>query len=135
MMKRISRFLIIVSVGLFLISSSCDKEKNYPKDSILGAWLCQEDGGVYGYRQYNVSIDYQGVDSTMIVIYNFYNLGFNVETYATVQDTLITLFYTNTTDGFTGTGHIERDYSAIYWNFSYFGQVDDPNVVSVFLRP
>ncbi len=134
-MKKLSHSLIILSFGLFMISSSCDKENNYPKDSILGSWLCQEDGGVYGYRQYNVSIDYQGVDSTMIVIYNFYNLGFNVETYATIQDTLITLFYTNTTDGFSGTGHIKRDFSSIYWRFSYFGQINDPDVVAAYFRP
>jgi hypothetical protein len=94
-----------------------------------------EEGALYGYRQYNASIDYLGNDSTFITIFNFYNLGFNIETYATVSDTLITIYGTNSIDDFSGTGHIERDFSAIYWRFSYFGSsATDPQVESVFRR-
>lgn len=126
---------IIAIIAFTFLLSSCDKDKNYPKDSILGTWRCVEQGSVTNYRQYNVSIDYQGTDSSMITIYNLYNLGFQVETYGSVQDTIITIIGTNTMDDFSGTGHIERDYSAIHWQYSYFGQTTDPQIEATFFRP
>jgi hypothetical protein len=132
-MKIPTRIILIAIATAFLLKS-CDKP-SYPEDSILGTWRCFEEGSVSGYRQYNVSIDYEGTDSTMIKILNFYNLGFQVETYATVSDTLIEFIGTNTFDDFSGTGHIERDFSAIYWRFSYSGYSgSDPQVEAAFRR-
>ena len=134
-MKTKIRTLTLAILSLILIATSCDKEKNYPKDSILGTWRSLEQSSVHGYRQYNVSIDYHGSDSTQIILYNFYNLGYQLETYASIQDTIITLLGTNTFDDFSGTGHIERDFSAIFWEFSYFGQTSDPMVEASYFRP
>lgn len=134
-MKTVTRCFLLVSFGLLLGSSSCDKKPHYPENSILGTWLCQEQGNLYNFRQYNVSVDYYGSDSSMIVIYNFYKLGFNVETYATLQDTVITILSTSTQNTISGTGHVKRDFSAIYWYFNYYGQVDDYDIEAVFLRP
>jgi len=130
------------SLGIFLVtlllfaSASCDKQEDYPENSILGTWRCLEEVSMYGSRQYNIGIDYQSEDSTTIVMYNFYNLGFNVETYATVQDTLITIIGTDSFDAnITGTGHVKRDFSAIFWEFAYSGNSYDPQVEAVFFRP
>lgn len=132
-MKRI--LLALVVLVLVPIFNSCDKNKSYPKDSILGTWRCLEQSSVQGYRQYNVSIDYQGTDSSLITIFNFYNLGYQIETYGSIQDTIITLIGTNSFDDFSGTGHIERDFSAIYWQFTYFGESTDPQVEASYFRP
>lgn len=134
-MKRKIRTLTLSILSLVLITASCDKNKSYPKDSILGTWRSFEQSSIYGYRQYNVSIDYHGRDSTQIIIYNFHNLGFQLETYASIRDTIITLLGTNTFDDFSGTGHIERDFSAIFWEFSYFGQTSDQMVEASYFRP
>ncbi len=132
-MQRL-KYIALICMALLLNASSC-KKFNHPENSILGTWRCFEQGSLHGYRQYNVSIDYQGNDSTMIIIYNLYNLGFQVETYATVQDTIITLIGTNSLDDFSGTGHIARDLSAIYWQYSYFGNTSDPLIEAAFFRP
>lgn len=135
-MKRKIKTLTLAILSLIFIAASCDKEKNYPKDSILGTWRSFEQSSIHGYRQYNVSIDYYGSDSTQIIIYNFYNLGYQLETYASIQDTIITLLGTNTFDDFSGTGHIKRDFSAIFWEFSYFGNAgSDLNIEAFFRRP
>jgi hypothetical protein len=122
---------------LLIVLASCDKEHNYPEDSIIGTWRCQEVGSVYNARQYNVNIDFTGQDSSMITIYNFYNLGFGVETYALVEDTIITFLGTDSFEHFFSGmgGRIERDFSAIYWEFSYSGTHEDPLVEAVYRRP
>lgn len=127
--------IALLAIALAFTLKACDKP-SYPENSILGAWQCFEEGSESGYRQYNVSIDYQGTDTTMITIFNLYNLGFQTETYATVSDTLIQIIGTNSFEyDFTGTGHIERDYSAIYWRFSYSGiSGSDPQVEAAFRR-
>jgi len=122
----------LIAISLLLLLASCKDKPSYPKNSILGAWMCFEYNTS---RQYNVSIDYFGPDSLTIQLYNFYNTGFGNETYATISDTLITLFGTNTYDTFNGTGHIERDFSAIYWTFSYSGSsASNPQVEAIFRR-
>lgn len=132
-MKSATR-IALLAIAIAFTLKACDKP-SYPENSILGTWRCFEEGSVSGYRQYNVSLDYNGTDSTMIKIYNFYNLGFEVETFATVSDTLIELIGTNTYNDFSGTGHIERDFSAIYWRFSYSGiSGSDPQVEAAFRR-
>ncbi len=132
-MKKFGLILLLLAFGL----SSCKKDKNYPKDSILGTWRCFEQGSMYGYRQYNVDIDLHGSDSSIVRIFNFYNLGYDFEVIATISDTLITIFETNNLlYSFAGSGSIERDFSAIYWRYSYLGDTSpDFDVEALFRRP
>jgi len=131
-------YLILIALLVFALSS-CDRENNYPKNSVLGSWRCTEEGSTHGYRQYSVDIVLQGADSSQIKLLNFYNLGYSLddEVYATIQDTVIIIMGTGSfVHDFSGTGHFERDYSAIYWEFSYFGQTaSDPQVEALFRRP
>lgn len=123
--------LHLIILGLLMLLGSCEKP-SYPENSILGAWMSFE---YNTNRQYNVSIDYFGTDSSTIQLINFHNLGFGTETYATISDTLITLIGTNSFDSFSGTGHVERDFSAIYWKYSYSGSsFSDPQVDALFRR-
>lgn len=121
------KYIALVCLALIFIASSCEKF-NHPKNSILGTWRCFETVG--GSRQYNVYIEYQGNDSTFIILYNFHNIGHENQTYASVQDTIITLFSEN----FSGTGHIQRDFSAIYWQYSFFGGSTN-FIEAAFFRP
>jgi hypothetical protein len=128
-------FVVLAFVFILSFNSCCDTP-SYPSNSILGTWQCLEEGALNGYRQYTVSISYQRPDTTTLIIYNFYNLGLGIRTYATVSDTLITLVGTDSYEDFTGTGHIERDFSAIYWEFSYYGFSSvDQQVEAVYRRP
>jgi len=126
------RLIIILAITLVLLPS-CTKKKTYPDNSIYGTWLCIEESGNLGYRQYTVSISFENNDSSLIRIFNFYNL--DEEIYATVEDTLITLINVSFSYNFEGTGHIERDYSAIYWQYSYYGDTSNPYIEAVYQRP
>ena len=128
------RFLnLFIFFILVTLLPSCGKKPSYPENSILGGWMCFE--AEPNYRNYPVSIDYINDDSSAIVIYNFYNLGFETETFATMVDTLITISGTSGFNDFTGTGHVERDFSAIHWQFSYFGTTSStPQVEAVYRR-
>lgn len=129
---------MLIIIGSLFLGASCDKTNNYPKNSVIGPWRCIEQGAYYNFRQYNVAIELQAKDSSEIVILNLYNAGFDVETFATINDTIITLWDSNYPGihDFTGLGYIERDFSAIYWEFSYNGpSVYDPLVEAKFVRP
>lgn len=123
-------FILFILVALL---PSCGKKPNYPENSILGGWMCFE--AEPNYRNYPVSIDYFNDDSSTIVIYNFYNLGFETETFVSVVDTLLVISGTSGFNDFTGTGHVMRDFSAIYWQFSYFGPASStPQVEAKYRR-
>ncbi len=133
--KRLTA-LSLVFIFFLMVGASCDKPNNYPKNSVLGPWRCTEESSYHNFRKYNVSIELQGYDSTEIIILNLYNLGYDVETYATIKDTVITIQHTNQMmHDIAGIGHIKRDFSAIVWQFSYMGNHADPVVDALFTRP
>ena len=114
---------------LFAFLLSCDKDTDYPKDSIYGPWQCFQDDL---FRPYDVSISSLNADDeTLIIIRNFHNLGFHVETFATVSDTIIEIVYVEPYHDIHGTGYVKRDFTAIQWEYFHSGI----NYYSVFLRP
>jgi len=118
---KASNSLSAIIVLVTLLTASCTKDQNYPTDSVRGPWFCVEEGAGTSYRQYNVNISYESFDETQIILYNFHNLGIASETYATIQDTVITIFFNSSFQDISGTGHIKRDYTAIYWEYNYNG--------------
>jgi hypothetical protein len=126
------KIIMVLMIPLIMLSS-CTKKKTYPDNSIYGTWVCIEESANLGYRQYTVSISFENNDSSLIRIFNFYNL--DAEVYGLVEDTLITLLNTDINHSFEGTGHIERDFSAIYWQYSYYGDTSNPFIEAVYQRP
>ena len=137
MNKRVY-ILSLILVSLLLMAASCKKENSYTKNSIEGTWRCFENIGINSPRDYNVQINYYNPDDyAEITLLNLYNLGYEFEVWATVEDTTITINYTNSLNNdITGIGHFTRDYSVIYWELSYFGNAgSDPNIEAFFRRP
>lgn len=116
--------LVLLFIPILLVSiSCCKKDYQYPTDSLLGPWRCVDQIGLnYNFIPYQASIELNDIDSTQLIIINFHNLGYHVETYAMVKDTVITLIDTNFMDDIIGTGHFTRDFRNIYWEYFYQGQ-------------
>lgn len=119
-MKSQLKFILLL-FSVLLVVVSCDKFTG-DTDSISGAWRCNDDIGSSGSRQYSVSIYRagEGLDSTYFVINNFHNLGYEVDTYVQLIDTVITIRDFNGI-GVSGGGFVSKDLKRIVWNYSISG--------------
>ena len=126
-MKRVAKYIILIIITL--ANYSC--ETNGVGESITGAWICREESNITNIHQFNVNIDYASdIDTTLFIIYNFHNQGFEVETYARLRDTVLTLLQTNTMSNVAGTGYVSKDFRSINWEYS----VDNEYVSAYFYR-
>lgn len=113
-----ARFRFFYLVLLFVAFSfvACDKENDYPTDSIVGPWQLVEQWPP-AQVPYVITIETEGaVGSDNYTIYNFDNQGsvnpFGVK--VVMMDTVL-----NFVDGmYSGEGAVKRDYSAIYWTYA-----------------
>lgn len=119
-------------IGLALISvliSSCEDPLNTSSDSEIaqqleGQWKCDETSTYYkssGFkgtdRIYYVNIFQNGIDSTIVQIENFYELGTNVVARAEVSGNNIILKNETLDGGFSvrGSGTISSNLRTITW--------------------
>lgn len=136
-MKLQAKGLTTIIAVLFavILLHSCIKDSSYPENSILGTWRCQENSGIHGYRQYNVNIDRDVNDTTQYTIFNLYNSGFDLETYAQLSDSTLTILTTNSIEiSISGTGVVHPNYKGIRWEYNYSGAGID-YVEAEFYRP
>lgn len=114
--------LSLIVLVLITAISSCEKITG-DDDSIAGGWNCREENDVNNIRQYSVLIDRAGAgfDTTYYVIYNFHNLGQDVETYVQLQGSTLTI--RSMTEGYSvsGTGYVSNDLKSIDWNYNISG--------------
>ncbi|UCG26743.1 MAG: hypothetical protein JSV24_07110 [Bacteroidales bacterium] len=129
----------IYLTGLFLFIMfliSCETLEELEYDSIFDTWLCEENSEVFGNSTYYVDISEHSSDSTVIIIDNFYNLGYGIEVTAQKSGLSLTI-PSQVADGntITGNGYISANYRTI--NFSYTvndgsGELD--HVTAVYTR-
>lgn len=129
--------IYVTAVFILLLLQSCFKDPAYPKNSIVGTWRSYEQGAVFGYRQFNVNIERDRIDTMRYTIYNFYNKGFDLETYSQLNDTTLTIIGTNSFGvNFSGVGRIHPKYKAISWEYSYTGEgTPDYYIEAAYYRP
>lgn len=120
-MKHLIKYSSFLTVLITLLTSSCEKFSG-DNEGITGSWRCRDESGSGGFRQYTVTIDRTDLDTTMFKVYNFHNLGFEIETYFRLKDTVATII--GTMDGsysITGKGYVKKNYSSIRWEYSVSG--------------
>jgi len=134
-MQRIG-FLLTVLLALLALYG-CFKNPQFSDKDITGPWRCHEQSVRQPYRIYNVSIDRDRIDTTRYTIFNMYNTGFQLEVYATLNDTVLTILGTNSFDiHISGTGRIHPKNSAISWVYNYSsGSLVDYHVEAIYYRP
>jgi len=113
---------VFILFALVIAISSCEKMSG-DDDSIAGGWSCREESDVNNIRQYSVLIDRAGAgfDTTYYVIYNFHNLGQDVETYVQLQGSTLTIRFMTEGYSASGTGYIGDDLKSIDWNYNISG--------------
>ena len=131
-MKNWSKYLFLFSV--LVMFTSCETDN--VGDSIVGTWRCNEESSTVPYRQYSVNIDrYSDIDTTLFVIYNFHNLGIEVETYIRLNDTIVSFVGTNNYYNVSGKGAVTKDLRYIEWEYSISGSnVNDNYVRALYFR-
>ena len=115
---KLGFILLILAIAI----SSCEKTTG-DDDTIAGGWSCREESNVNDIRQYSVLIDRAGAgfDTSYYVIYNFHNLGQDVETYAQLQGSTLTIRFMTEGYSATGTGYVSDDLKSIDWNYNISG--------------
>ncbi len=100
-----------------------------------GTWHCREYSSIRDYRQYTVMVERGVSDTTLLTIYNFYDLGFDFETYVRLRDTVLTIIGTSAPNSITGTGYLNRKSFTINWEYSVTGaQLSDYNVEAQYYK-
>ncbi len=117
-MRNRTKYFILLMVLLTITVVSCEKFSGN-NDSIAGLWRCEE---LSSPRRYSVTISRSDFDTTYFVIYNFHNLGQEIETYVQLKDSTITFLNLNTGNySFSGKGIAHNNYSIIDWDYSISG--------------
>ena len=117
----------ILSVILLVTSCEFGEEidpdnSGDPRDNIVDTWRSTEISAIYGKSSYLVDISKEPLDSTEIVLSNFYNLGIDTEVKGTLNGYRIHIPVQEVNGNqLSGEGTIAGDFSAI--DFVY--EVDD----------
>ena len=125
--KLLKNLTGILSVMLLVTSCEFGEEidpdnSDDPRDNIVDTWRSTEISAIYGKSSYLVDISKEPLDSTKVVLSNFYNLGVDTEVKGTLDGYKINI-YVHVVNGneISGEGTIAGDLSAI--DFVY--EVDD----------
>ena len=112
-------------LSVMLLVTSCDfgedidpDNSDDPRDNIVDTWRSTEISAIYGKSSYLVDIAKEPLDSTEVVLSNFYNLGIDTEVKGTLNGYKIYIS-TQVVNGneISGEGTIAGDFSVI--NFEY----------------
>jgi len=125
--KLIKNLAGILSVILLVTSCEFGEEidpdnSGDPRDNIVDTWRSTEISAIYGQSSFYVDIAKEPLDSTKVVLSNFYNLGVDTEVKGTLDGYKINI-YVQVVNGneISGEGTIAGDLSTI--DFVY--EVDD----------
>ena len=125
--KLIKNLAGILSVILLVTSCEFGEEidpdnSGDPRDNIVDTWRSTELSAIYGKSSYLVDISKEPLDSTKVVLSNFYNLGVDTEVKGTLDGYKINIYVQVVNENeISGEGTIAGDFSAI--DFVY--EVDD----------
>ncbi|MBN1987972.1 MAG: hypothetical protein JW783_01070 [Bacteroidales bacterium] len=115
---KLYKMLGLVALFVVFTAMSCNKNDDYPTDSIEGPWqLVYQESGAPSAAPYIITIDADGgAGSDTYSIYNFDNSGSvnPLGVQVLKSDTVLTII----SPGYSGNGAVERNYSAIYWSYT-----------------
>ena len=107
-MKRIVFNIIWISLFAFVFSCDVLDTNEDPNGyNLEGTWKCDETSSTYKstMNYYNIYIEPNPSDSLKIYIYNFYQLGNDIEVNASISGHNLTIRTQSVGDGFTVSGN------------------------------
>ena len=130
-------------LSVMLLVTSCDfgedidpDNSDDPRDNIVDTWRSTEISAIFGKSSYLVDIAKEPLDSTEVVLSNFYNLGIDTEVKGTLNGYKIYISVQVVNGNkISGEGTIAGDFSVI--NFEYDvedGSGEEDNVSAEFHR-
>jgi len=130
-------------IGISLLLVSCEPDNGLDdddpngssRDKIINTWNVQENSKLYNNSNYQVNILKRAGNETQVEIENFYQLGFNLKTIATVNGLNIVIPQ-QTISGqlIQGSGTINFNFSRININFTANDGSGDIDTVSVVMN-
>lgn len=139
-MKFVFKILISSTLILLVGCEELDQvlDTRSPRDKVEGQWSCNENSSIYDpvkstMGTYEVYISKHPSDSTKIIIDNFYQLGWNVEVVASINNRTITIGNQTTLHDFTilsGQGDISSNYKKITWTYRVSDGAETDNVTA-----
>lgn len=109
-------YLIFIFL-LFVSILGCEKISNDDNGTIYGSWKVSEEGAKYSIRTYMVDIVKSSFDTTVVVINNFYMLGYDDEISCRLTDSTLTILPFGSGSFITGTGIYSKTARTIRWNY------------------
>ena len=131
----------IISVMLLVTSCELGEEVDSdnggdPRDNIVDTWRSTEISAIYGKSSYLVDIAKEPLDSTEVILSNFYNLGIDTEVKGTLNGykIYISVQVVNGNE-ISGEGDIAGDFSVIGFVYEVKdGSGEEDNVSAEFNR-
>ena len=131
----------IISVMLLVTSCELGEEVDPdnggdPRDNIVDTWRSTEISAIYGKSSYLVDIAKEPLDSTEVILSNFYNLGIDTEVKGTLNGykIYISVQVVNGNE-ISGEGDIAGDFSVIGFVYEVKdGSGEEDNVSAEFNR-
>lgn len=108
-------YSLVLAALLFV---GCEKISTSDNGTLYGSWSVREESASMNPRTYLADIRREPVDTTIVIINNFNNLGSSFELYCRLKDSTLTIFQTNGEIpgySFSGNGIYHKSARLITW--------------------
>ena len=102
-------FLVVLLVG-------CEKMDTKDNGALYGSWKVSQEIPMFSTYMVNIEKEPAGIDSTIVVINNFQNLGGDV-VYCKLKDSTLTVWQSSEV---SGTGIYHKSARKIRWDYTVF---------------
>ncbi len=139
-MKTLGKLHLMLALSMIFFLGSCEVEPiDIPdedaRDAYIGTWSCTDTQVKSAKDSYSVSISYDPSNSAQVLLRNFGFLGQDVEPYAIVTGTIITIPEQTTSGDYiiSASGKLVGK-NKIEWNYTTNDGADELNYKAVFSR-
>lgn len=110
-------YSLVLAAMLFV---GCEKISNSDNGTLYGSWTVREESANLNPRSYLADISRGQYDTSIVVVENFYNLGYSFQVLCWLKDSTLTIFQTNgemPEYSFSGKGVYHKSARLITWEY------------------
>ncbi len=116
-MRTVTLYSVVLFAMLFV---GCDKVSTSDNGTLYGSWSVREESANLNPRSYLADIRREQYDTSIVVVENFYNLGYSFQVLCRLKDSTLTIFQTNGEMpgySFSGKGVYHKSARLITWEY------------------